>query len=88
MPSSAKNILQFEQPQDSCISSYQNSVCSSKFKTAVNSGIIDFSPKFMVAIRGCNSVVECHLPMVNVVGSSPIARFKSTLTNYLSLLTD
>jgi hypothetical protein len=24
---------------------------------------------------GCNSVVECHLPMVNVVGSSPIARF-------------
>ncbi len=30
----------------------------------------------MAAIRGCNSVVECHLPMVNVVGSSPIARFK------------
>lgn len=29
----------------------------------------------MAAIRGCNSVVECHLPMVNVVGSSPIARF-------------
>ena len=48
----------------------------SQFKTAVNSGIIDFSPKFMAAIRGCNSVVECHLPMVNVVGSSPIARFK------------
>lgn len=70
------------------MSSCQNSACSSKFETAVNSGIIDCSPKFMVAIRGCNSVVECHLPMVNVVGSSPIARFKScTLTNNLSLLT-
>jgi hypothetical protein len=29
----------------------------------------------MAAIRGCNSVVESHLPMVNVVGSSPITRF-------------
>ncbi len=56
-------------------------LCSSQFQTAVNSGIIDFSPKFMAAIRGCNSVVECHLPMVNVVGSSPIARFKIMYIN-------
>ncbi len=44
-------------------------------KTAVNSDIISLIHKFMAAIRGRNSVVECHLPMVNVVGSSPIARF-------------
>ncbi len=25
-------------------------------------------------MRGCSSVVERHLPMVNVVGSSPISR--------------
>ena len=49
---------------------------------------------------GCNSVVECHLPKVNVVGSSPIARFLRvhmyiaeifvsfcTVTNYLSSVT-
>jgi hypothetical protein len=29
----------------------------------------------MIVSCGCNSVVECHLPKVNVVGSSPIARF-------------
>lgn len=26
--------------------------------------------------RGCSSVVERHLPKVNVVGSSPISRLK------------
>lgn len=50
--------------------------------------MIHYSPKFMAAIRGCNSVVESHFPKVIVVGSSPIARFVyCTLTNYLSLLT-
>ncbi len=41
----------------------------------VDNDMVYLSPKLMAAIRGCNSVVECHLPMVNVVGSSPIARF-------------
>lgn len=27
--------------------------------------------------RGRNSVVECQLPKLNVVGSSPIARFRT-----------
>lgn len=51
-------------------------VCSRQLKTAVNSGMVNFNAEFMAAISGCNSVVECHLPMVNVVGSSPISRFK------------
>ena len=25
--------------------------------------------------RGCNSVVECQLPKLNVAGSNPVARF-------------
>ena len=28
----------------------------------------------MQLIRGCNSVVECQLPKLDVVGSSPITR--------------
>ena len=28
-------------------------------------------------VRGCNSVVECQLPKLDVVGSNPIARSNS-----------
>jgi hypothetical protein len=31
----------------------------------------------MVEECGCNSVVECQLPKLNVAGSSPVTRFQS-----------
>jgi hypothetical protein len=43
-------------------------ICKFMIYLLINYGI-------MKPLCGCNSVVECHLPMVNVVGSSPIARF-------------
>lgn len=43
-------------------------ICKFMIYLLINYGI-------MKTLCGCNSVVECHLPMVNVVGSSPIARF-------------
>jgi hypothetical protein len=37
----------------------------------------------LILICGCNSVVECLLPMQNVVGSSPIARFQGLCLNQI-----
>ncbi len=40
----------------------------------------------MLVGRGCSSVVERQLPKLNVVGSSPIARFikPTTMVGFLS----
>ena len=41
-------------------------------------------PGLILTVSGSNSVVECQLPKLDVVGSSPISRSKQTTYGYES----